>query len=166
MPDTGHSKRNAYWDRHRNAEWSAGIATVLAGLTLAAAPASADLKLCNATGSRVGVAIGYRKASGWITEGWWNISAKTCDTLLKGKVPSRYIYVYAIDYERGGEWAGTTKMCTAEKSFSIEGVEKCIERGYQRSGFYEVDTGDAKDWTIRLSDPEKPKDATDTKNPS
>lgn len=138
----------------------------VAGTALSAAPAVADLKLCNATTSRVGVAIGYRKADGWMTEGWWNISAKTCDTLLKGKVPSRYIYVYAIDYERGGEWAGTTRMCTAEKSFAIEGVENCVERGFQRSSFFEVDTGDAEDWTIRLSDPETPAETATRKDPS
>ena len=128
---------------------------LLAGAIAAlSAPAHADLKLCNATSARVGVAIGYQKATGWSTEGWWNISAKTCETMLKGKVPSRYIYVYAIDYERGGEWSGPTMMCTAEKSFAIDGVGNCQDRGFLRSGFYEVDTGDAEDWTIRLTDPE------------
>lgn len=130
----------------------------MAGLVLgAAAPeARADLKLCNATPARVGVAIGYRKADGWVTEGWWNISAKTCETLLKGRVPSRYIYVHAIDYERGGEWVGQTMMCTAAQSFAIQGTENCAQRGFQRSGFYEVDTGEADEWTIRLADPDAP----------
>ncbi|MEL6298987.1 MAG: DUF1036 domain-containing protein [Pseudomonadota bacterium] len=123
------------------------------GATCFAGAAQADLKLCNTTTARIGVAIGYQKPTGWATEGWWNISSKTCETLLKGRVPSRFIYVYAIDYERGGEWAGKTFMCTAPKSFSIQGVKECSERGYERSGFYEVDTGDASDWTIRLTDP-------------
>ncbi|MEL6872207.1 MAG: DUF1036 domain-containing protein [Pseudomonadota bacterium] len=128
------------------------VAAVFA-LGLLPTAALADLKLCNATGARVGVAIGYQKPNGWATEGWWNISSKTCETLLKGRVPSRFIYVYAVDYERGGEWAGKTMMCTAPKSFSIVGVDKCTDRGYERSGFYEVDTGEARDWTIRLTDP-------------
>ncbi len=127
------------------------VAVLALGFTSGAA--KADLKLCNATSARVGVAIGYQKPNGWATEGWWNISSKTCETLLKGRVPSRFIYIYAVDYERGGEWAGKTMMCTAPKSFSIVGVEKCTDRGYERSGFYEVDTGDARDWTIRLTDP-------------
>lgn len=129
------------------------LATAM-GVAATITPAQADLKLCNATPSRVGVAIGYQKPDGWMTEGWWNISAKTCETLLKGRVPSRFIYVYAIDYERGGEWAGSTMLCTAEKSFAIEGTQRCQQRGFQRSGFYEVDTGDQQDWTIRLTDPE------------
>ncbi|WP_374333643.1 DUF1036 domain-containing protein, partial [Aestuariivirga sp.] len=36
-----------------------------------AAPAHADLKLCNKTESRVGVALGYKDKEGWATEGWW-----------------------------------------------------------------------------------------------
>src|SRR5581483_2385312 len=72
---------------------------------LGAAPARADLKLCNTTSSRVGVAIGYKDAEGWATEGWWNITSHTCETLLKGVLIGRYYYIHAVDYDRGGEWA-------------------------------------------------------------
>ncbi len=125
-----------------------------AGLTLLATPAAADLKLCNATASRVGVAIGYQDKEGWATEGWWNIASQTCETLLKGAVPSRFIYINAVDYDRGGEWAGKNDMCTGEKSFTIRGVQDCVSRGFKATGFFEVDTGDAKEWTVRLTDPE------------
>ena len=117
--------------------------------------AMADLKMCNTSASRVGVAIGYQDPKGWATEGWWNIAAQSCETLLKGAVPSRFIYVYAVDYDRGGEWAGTNFMCTQDKSFAIRDVRDCQRRGYRRTGFFEVDTGEAKDWTIRLTDPEE-----------
>lgn len=114
--------------------------------------ASADLKLCNATGSRVGVAIGYQDPKGWATEGWWNLSSQSCEVLLRGAVPSRFIYVHAVDYERGGEWVGKNFMCTNDKMFAIRGVEDCAKRGYKRTGFFEVDTGEAKEWTVRLTD--------------
>lgn len=133
---------------------SRAAAAMLAATTLAA-PALADLKMCNATTSRVGVAIGYQDSKGWATEGWWNIAAQTCETLLKGPVPSRYIYVHAVDYDRGGEWAGSNFMCSADKSFAIRGVQECKKRGYKRTGFFEVDTGEAKEWTIRLTDPDE-----------
>ncbi|CAA2137600.1 hypothetical protein HYPP_00548 [Hyphomicrobium sp. ghe19] len=123
------------------------------GFCLYATAAHADLKLCNATSSRVGVAIGYQDTSGWATEGWWNIASQTCETLLKGALPSRFIYVHAVDYDRGGEWGGKNDMCTTEKSFAIRGVQDCAKRGYKRTGFFEVDTGEAKEWTIRLTDP-------------
>jgi uncharacterized membrane protein len=131
----------------------AGLAAaLLAGLM--AQDARADLKLCNSTASRVGVSIGYQDQTGWATEGWWNIASQTCETLLKGAVPSRFIYVHAVDYDRGGEWAGSNFMCTADKSFAIRGVQDCPNRGYKRTGFFEVDTGEAQEWTVRLTDPE------------
>lgn len=117
-------------------------------------PASADLKFCNATQSRVGVAIGYQDADGWATEGWWNIASQACETLLKGPVPSQFIYVHAVDYDRGGEWAGTNFMCTGDKSFAIRGVQDCEKRRYKRTGFFEVDTGEGQEWTVRLTDPD------------
>ena len=127
---------------------------LLATLNLVATDARADLKLCNSSASRVGVAIGYQDPTGWATEGWWNIASQTCETLLKGAVPSRFVYVHAVDYDRGGEWGGKNDMCTADKSFAIRGVQECPKRGYNRAGFFEVDTGEAKEWTIRLTDPE------------
>lgn len=116
-------------------------------------PALADLKFCNTTHSRVGVSIGYQDETGWATEGWWNIASQACETLLKGAVPSRFIYVHAVDYDRGGEWAGTNFMCTGDRSFAIRGVQDCPKRGYKRTGFFEVDTGEAQEWTVRLTDP-------------
>jgi uncharacterized membrane protein len=115
--------------------------------------AFADLKLCNTTTSRVGVAIGYKDTKGWATEGWWNIAAHTCETLLKGALIARYYYLHAIDYDRGGEWAGDLYMCTEDKAFTIRNVGNCVQRGYKRTGFFEVDTGEERDWTVRLTDP-------------
>jgi uncharacterized membrane protein len=126
---------------------------IAALLALSAAPAVADLKLCNTTSSRIGVSIGYQDTDGWATEGWWNIASQTCETLYKGQLASRYFYVYAIDYDRGGEWAGKSNMCVGDKSFTIRGVQECQKRGFKQGGFFEVDTGDAKDWTVRLTDP-------------
>jgi uncharacterized membrane protein len=45
-------------------------------------------------------------------------------------------------------------MCTDDKSFAIRGVKDCQQRGLKRSGFFEVDTGESQEWTIRLTDPE------------
>jgi uncharacterized membrane protein len=129
------------------------IGLVCAGVALLAPIAHADLKLCNTTASRIGVAIGYQDPNGWTTEGWWNIASQTCETLYKGALSSRYWYIHAIDYDRGGEWTGKSSMCTTDKTFTIRGVQDCTRRGYKSNGFFEVDTLEAKDWTIRLTDP-------------
>jgi uncharacterized membrane protein len=115
--------------------------------------ARADLKLCNTTTSRVGVAIGYKDDQGWVSEGWWNVASQTCEVLLKGSLVARYYYIHALDYDRGGEWAGKAGMCTDDKAFTIRGVNECQSRGFKRSGFFEVDTTEQNDWTVRLTDP-------------
>ncbi len=66
----------------------------------------------------------------------------------------RFYYMYAVDYDQGGEWGGNTAfLCTQEKEFTIEGVNDCVARGYQRTGFYEVDTREQESWTIQLTEP-------------
>jgi uncharacterized membrane protein len=127
---------------------------ILAMLALAASasPAAADFRLCNNTASRVGVAVGYKDAEGWTTEGWWNLPARTCETVLKGNLVARYYYVYAVDYDHGGEWMGQAIMCTRDKEFTIRGIGDCLARGYDRSGFFEVDTGEQRAWTVQLTE--------------
>jgi len=121
-------------------------------LTASALPAKADFRLCNNTGSRVGVALGYKDAEGWTTEGWWNVSARSCESLLRGALVARYYYIYAVDYDRGGEWSGHAFMCSREKEFTIRGTDNCLARGYDRTGFFEVDTSEQRSWTVQLTD--------------
>ena len=66
-----------------------------------ASPALADFRVCNGTQNLVGVAIGYRAKDGWNTEGWWQVPASTCATLIEGELQSRYYYLYAEDAARG-----------------------------------------------------------------
>jgi uncharacterized membrane protein len=135
-----------------SARSTAFFALPLLLLLLSALPAKADFRLCNNTGSRVGVSLGYKDAEGWTTEGWWNISARSCETLLRGALVARYYYIYAVDYDRGGEWSGHAFMCSREKEFTIRGTENCLARGYDRTGFFEVDTGQQRSWTVQLTE--------------
>ena len=121
---------------------------------LAVAPSHADLRVCNKTTSRVGIAIGYKADRDWTTEGWWTVDSDSCATLLAGPLDGRYYYMYAVDYDQGGEWGGNSAfLCTQEKEFTIEGVNDCVARGFQKTGFYEVDTGSQESWTIQLTEP-------------
>jgi uncharacterized membrane protein len=130
------------------------ITIALAAMLLvwSAHPAAADFRVCNNTGSRVGVAVGYKDSEGWTTEGWWNVSARNCETLLRGGLVARYYYIYAVDYDRGGEWSGHAFMCSREKEFTIRGSKNCLARGFDRTGYFEVDTGEQRSWTVQLTD--------------
>ncbi len=135
--------------------WPSALAfavVAFAGLCALTRPAAADFRLCNNTSSRVGIALGYKDAEGWTTEGWWNIASRTCETLLRGSLIARYYYIYALDYDRGGEWSGQAFMCSRDKEFTIRGTENCLARGYDRTGFFEVDTGEQRTWTVQLTD--------------
>ena len=127
-------------------------ALALAVMCLWAGPAAADFRLCNNTSSRVGIALGYKDAEGWTTEGWWNVSSRACETLLRGTLVARFYYIYALDYDRGGEWSGQAFMCSRDKEFTIKGTENCLARGFDRTGFFEVDTGEQRAWTVQLTD--------------
>lgn len=129
---------------------AAGLALGLAAL--AATSAQAEFRVCNGTQNLVGVAIGYRATQGWITEGWWQVPATTCATLIEGKLKSRYYYLYAEDAARGGRWTGDVNMCVAQNEFKIEGVKDCFARGYQQMGFKEYDTGRQGSWMVQLTD--------------
>lgn len=127
-------------------------------ILFSAQTARADFRVCNATQSLVGVAIGYRAKSGWITEGWWHVDPSSCKTIIEGPLSSRYYYLYAEDAERGGRWSGNVNMCVAEKEFKVFGINDCFARGFQRSGFQEYDTGEQTSWMVQLTDEPAPSD--------
>ena len=130
----------------------AGAAMISAAATLMPGPAAADFLLCNNTTGRVGIALGYKENESWTTEGWWNLSARSCETLLRGALVARFYYIYAVDYDRGGEWSGQAFMCTRDKEFTIRGTDDCLARGFDRTGFFEVDTGEQPSWTVQLTE--------------
>jgi uncharacterized membrane protein len=119
---------------------------------LGSSAARADFRLCNNTNARVSVSLAYTDGQRWVSEGWWNLKPSACETLLRGPLAAQYYYVYAMD-ERGGEWKGKAFMCTRDREFHIDGREDCFVRGFDRTGFFEIDTGkDAKNWTVQLTD--------------
>jgi uncharacterized membrane protein len=130
------------------------LVVILAAFMLFAvySPAKAELRLCNKTSSRVSIAVGYKDTKGWVTEGWWNTMPGGCDVLISGPLRGKFYYIYAIDGDRSGEWGGRFGMCTQDKMFTIEGVEECEKRGFHKSGFFEIDTGELPSWVVQLDE--------------
>ncbi|KAA0972727.1 DUF1036 domain-containing protein [Aureimonas fodinaquatilis] len=114
--------------------------------------AKADFRVCNATQSLVGVAIGHRTEEGWVSEGWWRIQPTTCRSIVEGDLKSRYYYLYAEDDKGLGRWAGDIRMCIAENEFRVVGVKDCFSRGFQEMGFREYDTGEQGSWMVQLTE--------------
>jgi len=136
---------------------------VLMALAASSAPALADLRICNQSTNQVSIALGYRAEKGWQSEGWWVAPPQKCAIVYQGDLHSRFFYLYVADDIGGGAWDGTNFMCTRDESFTIFGVEDCLARGYERTGFFEVDTQNRTDWTLQLTDPAN-NDTTTTDN--
>jgi uncharacterized membrane protein len=130
----------------------ASVTILIIAVAARSDPAAADLRLCNNTSSRVGISLGYKENESWATEGWWNLNARSCETLLRGPLVARFYYIYAVDYDRGGEWSGQAFMCTRDKEFTIKGTDDCLARGFDRTGFFEVDTAEQPSWTVQLTE--------------
>ena len=47
------------------------VGFLVLALTVPAAPAYADLRVCNQSSNQVSIALGYRADKGWQSEGWW-----------------------------------------------------------------------------------------------
>jgi uncharacterized membrane protein len=129
------------------------VGLVLGSLSLSAAPAFADLRVCNQSTNQVSIALGYRADKGWESEGWWVAPPSKCAIVYQGDLHQRFFYLYVADDIGGGAWDGKNYMCTRDESFTIFGVEDCLARGYERTGFFEVDTQNRTDWTLQLTDP-------------
>jgi uncharacterized membrane protein len=128
------------------------ISTIVSALAFFASPAKADLRICNETGNLVSVALGYRAERGWMSEGWWQAPPGDCRVLYQGDLSRRFYYIFAADDIAGGAWDGSVFMCTRDETFTIFGVEDCLARGYERTGFFEIDTQNRTDWTLQLTD--------------
>jgi len=129
-----------------------GIGSGVVALLLVTGPARADLRVCNQSSNQVSIALGYRADKGWQSEGWWVAPPSKCAVVYQGDLHSRFFYLYVADDIGGGAWDGTNFMCTRDESFTIFGVGDCLARGYERTGFFELDTQNRTAWTLKLTD--------------
>lgn len=114
--------------------------------------ANAKFMLCNKAAREATVALGRFDGTDWMSEGWWTIAGGNCAELISGPLDARYYYLYGSD-RFSGTWQGGTTFCTSpSRRFSIVGRQGCATRGYDRQGFFRIDTGKAQNWTQSLSD--------------
>lgn len=121
-------------------------------LVCLASPAEAALGVCNKTTHATDVALGFYDGNDWSSQGWWTIPPGACTQLVKDRLPARYYYLYAVQHEVGGGWDGEHGFCVRGGQFQIQGHINCAKRGFDRKGFFQVDTGQSLDWTENLAD--------------
>jgi len=127
------------------------VSAVLVGTIVGlVSPSAANFQLCNTTPNQVSIALGYKNQKDWVTTGWWSLGPHDCEILLQGKLSNRFYYVRAVDLANRQAWAGNAFMCASAKEFMIRGAADCSSRGYERAGFFEVDTRDRSEWTVQF----------------
>jgi uncharacterized membrane protein len=140
--------------------FSRAVWTALAGLAFTAeaslSPVRADFRTCNETANPLALAIAHSDGLQWVSEGWWTIESHKCATILIGPLKARYYYLHAVQFKPDGTydggWIGDRYFCTTRRSFTITSRDECATRGYDRTGFFEVDTQDAVDYVHVLTE--------------
>ncbi len=121
-------------------------------MCLIALPVQAGFKVCNKTAHEAKVAMGLFDGTVWTSRGWWRIAPEACREILEGPLYARYYYLYASDGGSGG-WDGKKGFCVVPGgTFEIKGRRNCEGHGFDRKGFFEIDTGQARDYTQTLSE--------------
>ncbi|SHJ22160.1 Uncharacterized membrane protein [Shimia gijangensis] len=102
---------------------------------------AAGLRLCNATPYVQTISIGYHDVNdNWTSEGWWDLKQDKCVTVVSGDLKKRY-YFYRAEVDGGPVTEGDYMFCTSRDEYIIVGDTDCVERGYKREGFAQIDTG-------------------------
>ena len=130
------------------------IAPAFAGVLLLASfsPAHASFSVCNKTTHPAAVAIGFYDGTDWGSSGWWTVAAGACTRIITEPLVARYFYLHAFHQDIGGAWEGDRSFCTGEGRFTIRGRGDCMAKGYSVKKFFQVDTGQSRDWIENLAD--------------
>lgn len=127
---------------------------------LLANPALAELTFCNDTDQSADVAIGYSKDDTWISEGWWPVAPDKCTVVIGGDLERRYYYWRATTANGPFFVPERILFCVTNKAFTIEGDGDCAGRGFEEAEFVQVDVGEARDFTVRLTPVDAPRPGT------
>ncbi len=120
--------------------------------------AEAALTICNRSPGAVWLALVEGKEGQWRSRGWYRLDAGTCQPFWGPELKNRYYYGYAFD-PNGNVWGGGFDFCVHPKTnFDMPGDDRCQGHfeGTEPRGFFEIDTGDALQFTHDLSGRQEP----------
>jgi uncharacterized membrane protein len=136
---------------------------LLASLLLVAyaAPAAAELKICNQTDLQLRVAIGAHTAQASeriCTKGWYVVKARRCETVVKEPLRYRYYWLAIAKVKQADRDSQTLKLCVhrSKRRFASCASGACKQRHLKAATFRRIDTGETGDtYTHRLINPEQ-----------
>jgi uncharacterized membrane protein len=102
---------------------------VLAGLVLLAAPARAELSLCNRTSYRMQTALGLARGAVVSTRGWFQLDPGECRKVIEGALEADTVYVHTRTPPIYGSAPqpkhGDATLCVREGDFSFPAARAC-----------------------------------------
>jgi uncharacterized membrane protein len=120
--------------------------------------ATLGLTFCNRTQDVVWAALARETQGKKVSQGWWKLQAGQCEKVIRDRLTDRFFYAFA---EHAGEspqqpWHGESYFCTRKHVFEIEGAEDCQGRGFDKTGFLQIDTGGNPSVTFEFRRDEAP----------
>jgi len=108
---------------------AATMLPALAGLIALAAPAHADLRLCNRMSYVVEAALGIEERNVAATRGWFRLDPGQCRGVLQGNPPAGQLYIHArvppLYGPSPAPLAGQAEFCVGQDNFTIAGARNC-----------------------------------------
>jgi uncharacterized membrane protein len=107
-----------------------------------AAPARADLQICNRMSYVVETAIGVEDKGATATRGWFRVDPGQCRTVMQGEIPTDGLFVHARALAVYGAsplpQTGHADLCVAQESFIIGSARQCSRHGQKLARFTEI----------------------------
>jgi uncharacterized membrane protein len=114
--------------------WATALSAILAGTLAFAAPAAADLKICNRMSYVAEAAIAVQERGAAASRGWFRVDPGQCRSVLQGALTANEIFIHTrVNPVYGPAPAGQTgdiDFCVADGNFVIGGARSC--RGGQK----------------------------------
>jgi uncharacterized membrane protein len=118
------------------------LTLAIAALLALAAPARADLQLCNRMSYVVEAAIAIEDKATAATRGWFRLDPGQCRAVLQGSLPGQGLYIHARALGvYGGSplpQQGHADFCIAAENFVLAGAQRCSRAGQTLARFTAV----------------------------
>jgi uncharacterized membrane protein len=128
------------------------------GAAVHAAPALAELRVCNRTSYILYAAVGYESGVQMLTRGWTRVVPGNCAVVLEGPLNQSEYFLYARSSRAHagpiGAWGGRIRLCGKETNFAIDvpvGGAHCGSDDAFLMPFAPVSTGHKASWTTTLT---------------
>lgn len=112
----------------------------------------AGYSICNDTGGPIWAALGMRRESTWVAQGWWKVMPGACARAITAKLSTDKIYLLAERTHNHHLVSGKADFCVTNITFEVEGREHCAERGLTAAGFAATDVKGRAGFTAHVGE--------------